>query len=260
MIKKLSLPFLLTITLVSMILNSAFKMENPKLRIALSAGSVNYKNYILRANPSAEIIDMKGLDAKTSVELLKNCDGIIFTGGEDVEPSFYGKAGDSSRCKINLERDIQEFALIKEAFNIGIPIFGICRGQQILNVALGGTLIVDIPEDYKTEVLHREDDYLKCYHPVTVKPESLLAKISKVESGPVSSNHHQAVDKLAPGLVISAWSADGIAEAMEWINPAAKPFFIAVQWHPERMEVYSALSMPIMHAFLESAEEFNHQK
>jgi putative glutamine amidotransferase len=234
----------------ALLLNSAFKMKEPTLRIALSAGSDNYKNYILRSDSTVEIIDMRGLDAQKSIELLQNCDGIIFTGGEDVEPSYYGKAGDSARCTINHERDIQEFALIQEALALKMPIFGICRGQQILNVALGGTLIVDIPQDYKTEIIHREEDYLKCYHPVSLKPNTVLFSICKTSNGLVSSNHHQAIEKLAPGMMATAFANDGIIEAIEWENPTEKPFFIAVQWHPERMDEKSEMSMPIMRKYL----------
>lgn len=254
--KKVFFPFgILLLGLI--IINSSFTMKDKKIRIALSAGSDNYKNYILRSDTTIDIIDMRGMDAETSIQLLHTCDGIIFTGGEDVEPSYYGKAADSARCSINVARDTQEFALINEAFKLELPIFGICRGQQILNVALGGTLIVDIPQDYETELLHRQEDYLKCYHEVNLLQNSLLASICFTEEGSVSSNHHQAVEKLAPGLKATAWASDGIIEAMEWDRPESKPFFIAVQWHPERMNENSLLSMPIMHAFLSAARAYN---
>ncbi len=226
------------------------------MRIALSSGSPNYVNWVHRGDSTAVIIDMKGMEADSALKLLAGCDAIIFTGGEDVEPVYYGKTNDSSRCETNPARDSLEFALIKEAMRLNMPVLGICRGQQILNVALGGTLIVDIPTDYTGNVIHRCDDYLTCFHPVNVVKGSLLYNITNAETGDVNTNHHQAIEKLAAGLKIVARSADSIPEAVEWIEPAGKPFFIAVQWHPERMDTESPFSMPLIKAFLEAANDF----
>jgi len=227
--------------------------DKKPLRIALSKGSENYVNWVQRGDSITEIVDMKEMDADSAVKLLATCDGIIFTGGEDVEPVYYGKQYDSARCSTNPGRDSLEFALIKEAFRLKIPVFGVCRGQQILNVAMGGTLIVDIPKDHPGNVLHQIEDFLKCFHNVSLENNSLLQSLAQTDTGLVTSNHHQAIEKLAPGLRITAWSNDSIPEAVEWSDPSAKPFFLAVQWHPERMDPESRLSMPLMNAFLKAA-------
>lgn len=230
------------------------------LRIALSSGSDNYKNWIHRGDSLAEIVDMKGMQIDSALQLLSTCDAILFTGGEDVVPDYYGKGYDSARCESNPGRDSLEMALIKESLQLQMPVFGVCRGQQILNVALGGTLIIDIPTDHPGNVIHQCEDYLHCFHSVSLVKGSNLQLTAKADTGMVTTNHHQAIEKPAPGIRIVAWSADSIAEAMEWADPTAKPFLMTVQWHPERMNAESPLSMPLMHTFLKAATEYNVHK
>jgi putative glutamine amidotransferase len=233
------------------------KSVDKPLRIALSSGSENYVNWVHRGDSLAEIIDLKAMAVDSALKLLAGCDAIIFTGGEDVVPSYYGKAYDSVRCESNPDRDILEFALIKESMRLQMPVFGVCRGQQILNVALGGTLIVDIPSDQPGDVSHRCEDYTKCFHSVNVDRNSQLFLTSQADTGMVTTNHHQAIEKAAPGIRITAWSADSIAEAMEWAEPDGKAFLMAVQWHPERMDTISPLSMPLIKAFLQAARTYS---
>lgn len=233
------------------------KSADKPLRIALSSGSENYVNWVHRGDSLAEIIDLKEMQVDSALKLLATCDAIIFTGGEDVVPSYYGKAFDSVRCESNPARDILEFALIKESMRLQMPVFGVCRGQQILNVALGGTLIVDIPADHPGDVSHRCEDYTKCFHSVNVDKNSHLYRTAQADTGMVTTNHHQAIDKAASGIRITAWSADSIAEAMEWVEPEGKSFLMAVQWHPERMDTNSPLSMPLIKAFLEAARSYS---
>jgi len=240
---------------------SCTSTQNDKpLRIALSLGSKNYINWVHRGDTTAEIVDMGGLPIDSALKALATCDAIIFTGGEDVVPSYYGKQADSSRCETNPARDSLEFALIKESLRLKLPVFGVCRGQQILNVALGGTLIVDIPTDHPGNVMHRCEDYTRCFHSVKVVSGSQLHALAVSDTGMVTTNHHQAIEKLAPGLHISAWSSDSIPEAIEWTNSVGKPFFMAVQWHLERMETTSPLSMPLMKSFLKAANAFKKEK
>jgi putative glutamine amidotransferase len=262
MVQK-SLTFIVSIVIVTgMAVLSGCKskhVEQP-LRIALSKGSDNYINWVHRGDSLVEIVEMQGLPIDSAVKLLSTCDGIVFTGGEDVVPAYYGKASDSDRCNSNPSRDSLEFALIHESMKLKMPVMGICRGQQILNVAFGGTLIVDIPTYHPGNINHQREDYLHCFHPVTILKGSQLQLISKVDTGTVNSNHHQAVEKLAPGMRITAYSPDSIPEAMEWENASEKPFFIAVQWHPERMDVKSPLSMPLINAFLKAAKGYRNQE
>lgn len=247
--------------LVPLIVANACTMEEKlPLRIALSSGSENYINWVLRADSTAEIINLRELNVDSAIKLLNTCDGIIFTGGEDVVPAYYGKGYDSVRCESNPERDTLEFALIQEALDLGIPVLGVCRGQQILNVALGGTLIVDIPADHPGEVIHRCEDYTKCFHQVKISTNSKLFSITGADTGLVTTNHHQAIDVTAPLLRIVAMSDDSIPEAVEWADTATKQYFLAVQWHPERMDVQSKLSMPLIRSFIEATREYRTDK
>ena len=258
---KLSIAaFLLVLTGLFVTSGCSNSGEIKPLRIALSSGSENYVKWVHRGDSTAEIIDLKGMHVDTALKLLATCDAIVFTGGEDVVPAYYGKATDSARCESNPGRDSLEMALIREAGKLKMPIFGVCRGQQILNVALGGTLIIDIPSDHPGNVIHRMDDYLRCFHSVSVVNGSQLQAVVKADTGWVTSNHHQAIEKPAPGLRISAWSHDSIAEAIEWSDPAGKPFFMAVQWHPERMDAQNPLSTPLMKDFLKAATAFKVRK
>jgi putative glutamine amidotransferase len=121
-------------------------------------------------------------------------------------------------------------------------------------------LIVDIPSDQPGDVFHRCEDYTKCFHSVNVVRNSQLHLTSQADTGMITTNHHQAIEKPAPGIRITAWSADSIAEAMEWAEPEGKSFLMAVQWHPERMDTLSPLSMPLVESFLQAAEEFRKRK
>jgi putative glutamine amidotransferase len=134
-----------------------------------------------------------------------------------------------------------------------MPIFGICRGEQILNVALGGTLWVDLPTDTDMEVMHRcPPESVSCMHHVTVDTSSLLYRITGFADGDVNSYHHQAVEKTAPGMRAVAVSDNGVTEAIEREEASGLPFILAVQWHPERL-VHTELSAKLARYFLSEA-------
>ncbi len=234
-------------------------VEKP-LRVALSSGSENYRKWLHRGDSTVDVVDLHSMRIDSAIKLLGSCDAIVFTGGEDVVPAYYGRAMDSTRCESNPARDSLEFALIKEALRIKMPIIGVCRGQQILNVAIGGSLIIDIPTDHPGKVVHKCDDYLHCFHNANINKVSRLYEITHADSGQVTTNHHQAVDKVAPDFRVVAQSDDSIAESIEWKDPKGKSFLIAVQWHPERMGIESPLSMPLMNVFLKEAATYRKQK
>jgi len=251
--KKFKFVLVFCILLVPLVCNG---VNPPKaLRIGLTFSMPNYVNWIHHADNSVILIDFKKLPIDSAKNLLSTCDGLLLTGGEDIVPAYYGKAADSLRCTTNPQRDSLEFALIQQAIKMHMPILGICRGEQILNVALGGTLIIDIPTDHPSKVIHQLADYTKCYHPVHLNNASNLKSICGVDSGNVTSNHHQAIEKTAPSLRAVAWSPDSIVEAIEYIHTEHMPFFEAVQWHPERMRMDDKLSFPLIVAFLKSARK-----
>jgi putative glutamine amidotransferase len=249
--------------LVAIALALASCTQNPgKTKIAISyiygdTGTDNYFNWLKNVNPNAEYLVMYDLP-KDSVEIIfKDCSALLLTGGQDVYPGRYGKEYDTIRCgSFDFYRDSLEFWLIDEAMEREMPILGVCRGQQILNVAMGGTLYVDIPTDINSMVHHRCTDWENCYHSVKVLPNNILSQISGVSSGKVTTNHHQAIDRIADELKVLAVSDDGIIESIGWKDTLDKPFLMAVQWHPERMDTTNVLSTPIARKFLEAADKF----
>ncbi len=189
-------------------------------------------------------------DLSENPDLIKEIDGIVFTGGADVEPSLYGKPELRSQCdEIDADRDKNEFSFAKSADEIGLPILGICRGLQLLNVHYGGTLIADLETTGKPP--HSKIEGKDRRHEVHLEPGKLVRKVARVSDGSVTSAHHQAIDQLAPGMVVGAKSCDDdIIEAIEWNDQSARPYFLAVQWHPERMEYDEPLSGSIFESFL----------
>lgn len=163
------------------------------------------------------------LDESAVDSLLLVLDGIVFTGGEDVDPIRYG-AERSSKCGYsNGQRDSFELALLNEACRKGIPVLGICRGQQLINVAFGGTLFQDLPTEKPSEINHRAK------HEIKLSIDSFLFG-SAGDMMIVTSTHHQAVKDLGQGLKATAWAPDGIIESIDALPE--RPI-IAVQFHPE---------------------------
>jgi len=155
--------------------------------------------------------------------------GLVLTGGEDVEPALYGATPHPRLEDTDPTRDAAELALIAAARERRLPILAICRGIQILNVALGGTLYQDLGSERPGPVTHAGDD---SRHAVRVEPGSLLERTLGTRAATVNSRHHQAIRNLAPGLRAVAWADDGVIEAAEPVD-AASPWTLAVQWHPE---------------------------
>lgn len=259
-----------TITLVLTILFLALGCQKPqqtqKIRIAISkekpASSVqNYSGWLERYSNEIEWFNLYPLGIDSAINLLKTCEGILLTGGEDVFPGLYGKIDDTARCgSIDTYRDSLEIALINYAIENNMPLIGVCRGLQIINVALNGSLVVDIPTDFESAVIHRQADWQNCFHPVYLVDATHLNVISEGHQDSVASNHHQGIDLLGEGLQISAYSADSLPEAIEWSIRGDKSLLMAVQWHPERMDTLDMLSAPIAMQFITEAEEYRDSK
>jgi putative glutamine amidotransferase len=231
-----------------------------QLRIAFSKFSESYETWLRKADPGMIAVNMYGLTIDSAIVLLQTCSGLLLTGGEDVYPGNYGKLEDINRCEdIDRYRDSIEFALIEKAVSLKMPVFGVCRGVQILNVALGGSLYVDIPSDIGKTVIHRcNTGSYDCLHKVTVNSGSLLFRITGASAGTVNSWHHQAVEKIAPGMKASALSMDGIVEAIETINQD-KSFVMGVQWHPEKLMNHPEMTEPLAVYFLNQAIEYSNE-
>ncbi len=160
---------------------------------------------------------------------LDRIDALLLSGGLDVDPSLYGEAPHPT-TEIDATRDRFEIPISREAVQRDMPVFAICRGVQVLNVAAGGSLVQDIPTSVTTGLSHSIDvPKNHIAHAVTVTPGTRLAA-ALAASTPVNSRHHQAVGRVAPSFVVSAVSEDGVVEAIE--RPAST-FCVGVQWHPE---------------------------
>ena len=206
-------------------------------------------------------------ESETGIEVVKlsvhlsnssdvdGCEGVVFSGGEDLHPGLYGKpeyVQEHGLKEIIPARDKFEYAVIVRALEQKKPVLGICRGLQLINVFLGGTLVPDIPA-WVQSTAHGKVNGLDQTHFVRVETGSLLYDICGQELGLVNSAHHQSAAEPAQSLKISAFSEPSIVEAMEWKEPGNKSWLLMVQWHPERMaDLSSPFSASIKSAFLEA--------
>jgi putative glutamine amidotransferase len=181
-------------------------------------------------------------EREVMAECVRRCDGVLFTGGDDVDPKLYtGRLAPRLAKTVSVAaggRDLRELVLIDEVFRQRKPVFGICRGHQIINVALGGTLVVDIRSQMPGALRHRQmDRKSQIVHEARLTADSLLARITRKQTLGVNSTHHQAVGRVAKPLRVTARSDDGIVEALELRRDEARllPYFMTVQFHPERL-------------------------
>jgi putative glutamine amidotransferase len=194
----------------------------------------SYTRAVIRAGGIPLIIP-PNLPGESLLTILPHLGGILFTGGGDVHPRHYGGENSDLVNHVDEERDRVEIALVREAFQADIPFMGICRGLQMINVALGGTLYEDISTFNADALQHQQSgehprDFLA--HPVEILSNSRLAGILGSRSLDVNSLHHQGIRQLSPQLIATAWAPDGIIEAVE--APGHR-FVLAVQWHPESL-------------------------
>ncbi|HLI94524.1 MAG TPA: gamma-glutamyl-gamma-aminobutyrate hydrolase family protein [Candidatus Baltobacteraceae bacterium] len=231
------------------------------MRIGLSfhGGGNAYEAYpqALQRRAAARGLDLEtewlaGTDRAVRLDVLESLDGVVFTGGPDVEPARYGFDDPEGVCTVSPARDAAEWEMLERLTAAPRPLLAICRGAQLLNVFHGGSLVADLGE---RNAVHRSgDDYRRRAHGVTLESGTLLAGIvGGATLGAVNSSHHQAVDRLASEFCVSALSEDGIIEAFEFRTPHAAPFLLAVQWHPEAMEAGLPLADRVLDALLTAA-------
>lgn len=197
-----------------------------------------------------------GLAGKALDELIDRLDGLLLPGGGDVHPCFYHGEEHPLISGIEVERDEVEIALVQAAAGRGLPFLGVCRGLQVVNVVLGGSLYADLETQRHGSLPHsrfpeQARDYLA--HPVRLATGSRTARILGGKDTLVNSMHHQGICELAPGLQPTAWAPDGLVEAVEMPD---HPFALAVQWHPECL-LEHASARELFRAFV-SACQGNH--
>jgi putative glutamine amidotransferase len=214
----------------------------------------DYRQSVLHVGGEVRVLEPGAAVAAT----LEGIDGLMLTGGGDVNPALYGEAAHPSTEGAEPGRDEFEIALVKAARARQLPIFAICRGIQVLNVAAGGDLVQDIPSQLTDTVNHNfrcpPHQAYTLAHEVWIDKDTLLARLmgDRLTNGDaceVNSRHHQAIRQLAPGFKASATAPDGIVEAIE--DPAV-PFCVGVQWHPENFWRTGEFR-PLFEGFLEAA-------
>ncbi len=210
-----------------------------------------YPQAVLRAGGLPVLIPL-GLPEDQIRQMVSSLDGIIFSGGGDVEPGEYGSEMTEKVHTVDTDRDRVEIQLVEDVIEKGTPFLGICRGIQVINVALGGTLYRDILEEHPDAIEHTYYPNWPWDHPahnVDVQAGSLLAEILGSTDVPVNSLHHQAIRQVAPDLVSIAYAPDGIVEGV--VLPE-HPFGLAVQWHPEWLPEHEAMRA-LFQAFVNAA-------
>ncbi len=173
-------------------------------------------------------------------ELVRRADGVLLTGGEDIELKHYAPDTPPEIAAtikdVEPERDVLEFALVDEVFRQRKPLLCICRGHQMLNVALGGTLIVDIPTQLPGALPHKQvERKFDLVHDVSLAPDSQLATLLGTAQVGTNTTHHQAVARVADALRVTGTTSDGVIEALELKDKSRLPFLQSVQFHPERL-------------------------
>lgn len=230
------------ITIIWLLLVVLVPAQNPpKPLIGLSSASGNgvsasvhlaYVKSVFRAGGVPVVLPIT-CNKEDLCRLLDAVDGVILTGGEDIDPlTWYNEQPLPQLEAVALRRDSFDIELARLAVERGIPLLGICRGQQVINVAFGGSLYQDIPSQVpSSKVNHRQTEpYHKATHSIYIAPGSLLKQQTGLDSIAVNSFHHQAIKRVAPGFRVTATAADGVIEAIEKID---SPGVFAVQFHPE---------------------------
>lgn len=207
---------------------------DPKYGLPLISSPKTYSEALLRAGAIPVLVPVN-LPPAMNAELLGRLDGLLFTGGGDIDNKYFQGEDHAEIYGIDLERDEHELSLVRYAATMEIPFLGICRGFQVINVALGGTLYTHIYDQLPGALQHSCFPEYPPDHPahtIEVKPNSLLSDLFDSTHAEVNSLHHQGLKTLAPGLEVLATAPDGLVEA--FCLPS-HPFGLAVQWHPEWM-------------------------
>lgn len=233
-------------------------MKKPLIGIACSYNSkesqysmgVTYVESIKKAGGIPVILTfVKGDDVR---ELLGHLDGLLLSGGPDMDPSFWGEEPHLRLGAISPERDEFEVEICREAIAMELPILGICRGCQVVNVVAGGNLVQDIPAQVSGAIKHGQDaPRWHASHSVRIRPETKLAMIMDADKISVNSYHHQSVKDVAPNWMVSAMASDGVVEAIE---DTTHPFRLGIQWHPECFYEYTAFDA-LFRAFINACHE-----
>ena len=202
--------------------------------IGITETEASYENYPLWIKGIDGTIEIIKLAAKKFDDISK-CSGIVLSGGIDIHPRFYGNKRlnyPNAPEIFKEERDEFEIKIFETSQKIDLPVLAICRGMQLVNICLGGTLIQDLEENKKSN--HRKQNNIDGIHDIKIDRDSFLFSLCNTEAVTINSAHHQGLDVIASELRVSARSSDGVAEVIERKDIHNRPFFLGVQGHPER--------------------------
>lgn len=251
--------FLLTITVLTLACD-IFGATRVRPIIGISSGysessassslNASYYQAVERAGGAPVIIPLVD-NISTAEAIVSALGGLIMSGGEDVDPARYGESVWNETVGINSPRDTSDFLLLKAARRLGVPVLGICRGEQIVNVFYGGTLYQDLPSQRPGEVNHKQKESGNiATHTVSLVNGSLLKDIFDTDVLGVNTFHHQAVKEVAPGMKVNAYGPDGLVEGFEGKN------VLCVQFHPEKFVADGDDTfLPIFNYFVKQASK-----
>lgn len=220
--------------------------------ISMCAVGETYIRAIQHVGGTPVVIPPTAMEADWEA-LLAHLDGLLFSGGGDIDPALYGEESEPWMGQVDAERDFSELGLTRAWLATERPLLAICRGQQVLNVALGGTLYQDIAAHIPNALDHAyvaTQPMETLAHSVTVEAGSRLATILGGITFDVNSSHHQALKAIGDRLVVIGHAPDGVIEAVEIPE---HPFCVSVQWHPEAMVKASATMWPLFEAFVQAS-------
>ena len=235
-----------------------YSNTDPKMKIGLTytGDPVKHENYVrwLKGVDNIEIVKLSVEDDNAT--LLNECDALVLSGGVDMDPAISGgpEVYANQPDRFQPERDLFEKRLYEQAIVKKLPVLGICRGMQLINVLEGGTLVEDLGT---LNEKHQKSGATDRVHTVHIIQNTLLSDIVNTDAGEINSAHHQAVNTLGGALQANIIADDGTIEGVEWKNKKNKPFLLCVQWHPERMFQFpdSPLSANIRNHFIDEIKK-----
>jgi putative glutamine amidotransferase len=240
-----------------------------KIGLTYTGTMQKHQNYVNWTKFESWIEIVKLSAEENNIQELSSCDALVLCGGLDIHPKFYGKSKVDYKFRpehFEEQRDQFEINAFKLSQELRIPVLGICRGLQLVNCVLGGTLKQDLGN---LNLIHKAEknetvQYDKA-HGIKIESNSLLYEISDGgERAVVNSAHHQSIKKLGKALKVNCWADDGTIEGIEWIDKKGKPFLLCIQWHPERMIKFqledSVMSKSIRARFIKEIQQSKENK
>jgi putative glutamine amidotransferase len=219
--------------------------HDPLIAISWYYPKQDYQNWIRHSLPEARFVELYAFRVDQLDSVLETCQGLFLSGGSDIQPAFYQGVDSSALCgAFNPHRDSVEWTAAHYALQHFLPTLGVCRGMQMINVSLGGSLVLDL---LSQKGLHsHQQSQGDAWHKVIPSHEGRALFGARTEQ--TNSNHHQAIDRLGNGLYPVCWSADSVIEAVHY--QGNHPFMWGVQWHPERMDPSHPMVAPLLDSFL----------